>query len=561
MKPFHLAALLALGMSLPIRAAEAPRWLKAEMPRAGDEELIFTPKGFSKPGLPASAAGANTAHLRVTVRDAATGNPTFCRVNVVGPDGNYYEPASSPLKPYSLTGTWPKQLAGNRVGKAPIRYFGRFFYTGGEFAVEVPAGRIAVEVWKGFEFAPLRHELDVLPGDNPPVSLILRRSIDMAAQGWHGGDPHLHFPRSSHEDDEIILDLLEAEDVRYGSILCYNPTSSYDGRMAAQEIPQRDLGRASIVRRGDYRIVSAQEYRSNQYGHTKVFLADRLVNDGAAYDPNLLPVFADGVKPLRDAGAVVFWAHGGYGKEIFADYLLNSADGVELLQFGVYRRVGLEGWYRILNTGHRFPASGASDYPACRKLADCRTYVHSDQAPNIDAWLRGMKAGRSFFTTGPLLLLEVAGRRPGDVIDLLRSGNLPVHVRARCEVTPITHVDLIVNGEVVKRLRINAADGVGRWHEVRAELAIDQPAWIAAAAWSSAPSGSPDAEAHTNPVYVDLAGRRPWSDEDAAWLLDRLDEQIAHHRKRVAGADREAVLSHFLRAREHLVDLRSRNER
>ena len=557
MPPRQLIVLCGLGVAITTRAAETPRWLKPDQPRPGDEERVFTPRGFSRPGVPAVADAATGARLRVVIRDAATGRPTFCRVNVVGPGGDFHQPATNHLKAFGLTGTWPRQMAGNRVGKAPIRYFGRFFYSDGDFNVNVPQGRVAIEAWKGFEFAPIRHEVETQPGDNPPIALTLRRSVDMAAIGWHGGDPHLHFPRNTPEDDQIILDLMEAEDVRYGGILCYNPTSSYRGDMASQEIPQRSLGMVSVARRGDHQILSGQEYRSNQYGHTKVFLVDDLVRAGESYDPNLLPVFADAVKPLRDRGAIVFWAHGGYGKEIFADYLLHAVDGVELLQFGVYRRIGLEGWYRILNIGHRLPASGASDYPACRKLADCRTYVHCGPGSGMDDWLRGMKAGRSFVTTGPLLLLDVEGRRPGDTISLSRPGRLQTIVKLRCEVAPVTHVDLIVNGTIRERRKLDANAGRGQWIELRTDLEIEQPAWIAAAAWSSAPSGSPDAEAHTNPVYVDLAGRRPWNDADAGWLQTQLDQQIAAHRRRLQDPTRDAVLDHFLRARHRLVELRS----
>jgi hypothetical protein len=85
-------------------------------------------------------------------------------VNVVGPDGNFYEPAENPLADYSLTGTWPERLAGNRPSKAPIRYFGHFFYTPGKFTVRVPAGKSRVEVWKGYEYRPVMKEVDLAAG-------------------------------------------------------------------------------------------------------------------------------------------------------------------------------------------------------------------------------------------------------------------------------------------------------------------------------------------------------------------------------------------------------------
>ena len=66
-----------------------------------------------------------------------------------------------------------------------------------------------------------------------------------------------------------------------------------------------------------------------------------------------------------------------------------SPTGVELLQFGIYRGIGLEGWYHVLNAGFRFPVIAACDYPACRKLGDCRTYV----AHRWRAQLRGLADG------------------------------------------------------------------------------------------------------------------------------------------------------------------------
>ncbi|HWC89651.1 MAG TPA: hypothetical protein VG433_08350 [Pirellulales bacterium] len=113
----------------------------------------------------------------------------------------------------------------------------------------------------------------------------------------------------------------------------------------------------------------------------------------------------------------------------------------------------MEGWYRILNIGYRFAALGACDYRFCRALGDCRTYVYHPKRPNSAEWVRGVVAGRSFFTTGPLVLLEVDGARPGDVIERRGSGtqSLRARVRLRSEVAPVTHAELVVTGRSVGR--------------------------------------------------------------------------------------------------------------
>src|SRR5579871_1675643 len=124
---------LRLGALLPFLAAAslagwqkpAPKPLPPEAD-AREEALIQTPAGFARQGQPAVAE--------------ATGRPTFARVNVVGADGNYYEPSDHALAPWSL------HRAGNRPGKGPIRYYGWFFYCPGEAVVRVPAGPVRVEV-------------------------------------------------------------------------------------------------------------------------------------------------------------------------------------------------------------------------------------------------------------------------------------------------------------------------------------------------------------------------------------------------------------------------------
>ncbi|MEX0676533.1 MAG: PVC-type heme-binding CxxCH protein [Pirellulales bacterium] len=525
-----------------------------------DEAYIFTPRGFAQEGKPAVAGGANTARLNVTITDRASGEPTFCRVNVVGSDGNYYQPKNNPLIDYSLRGTWPDTLAGNRPGKAPIRYFGRFFYTSGEFAVEVPTGPVRVEVWKGFEYRPVTRSVDLAAGTIGDVKLSLERTVPMADKGWYSGDPHLHFIRTGEADEKKIFDLLEAEDIRFGMVLAYNETNAYPGVMAQLATPQlRGLGTESIRRRGDYQIVSGQEYRNVVFGHVLLFLRDSLVLEGQNLDPNLGPVFGQIGEETQKLGGYAFHAHGGYAQEIWADLVQGATNGVELLQFGIYRGIGLDGWYHVLGSGFRFPGIGACDYPACRKLGDCRTYVHLDGEPTFAGWLEGAALGRSFMTSGPLVLLEVDGRRPGDTIATSDSKPLSLKIRVvvSSETARVSDVQLVVNGRVARELRARPLPGEPQELVLEETLEVSEPSWIAARAFSTSPTGSPDAEAHTNPVYVYLNGRRPYSEADADWLVARLDEQIADHEARDV-PERKVPVEYFRRSRDILLDIKKR---
>src|SRR5262249_5100961 len=151
----------------------------------------------------------------ISVHDQATGKPLFCRINVVGPDGNFYQPRTNYLSQYSLTGQWPQKGSwGNRPGKAPFRYVGRFFYSWGDVIVSVPPGTTRVEVWKGFEYRPESKTIEVAAGQTTKVDIELMKSVSMPSENYYSGDLHIHIPRETERDEETILDLLEAEDLR-----------------------------------------------------------------------------------------------------------------------------------------------------------------------------------------------------------------------------------------------------------------------------------------------------------------------------------------------------------
>src|SRR5262249_4348647 len=158
--------------------------------------------------------------------------------------------------------------SGNREGKAPIRYLGRFFYSWGNAEVEVPPGVVRVEVWKGFEYKPQIATAQVAAEKAASVEVKLSDPVGLSKSGYFSGDSHLHFRRQTDADEQTILDLMEAEDVRFGSILAYNePAGPYAGIMETLATPQfRGLGAASERSRGDFHMFSGQEYRSS-YGH------------------------------------------------------------------------------------------------------------------------------------------------------------------------------------------------------------------------------------------------------------------------------------------------------
>ncbi len=552
----------------PKRSPKSPTPLAAPAPavnavRPEDEAYLFTPAGRHQPGEPVLKPPANPCRVKVTVTDAATGQPTFCRVNVVGGDGNYYFPKQNYLTPYALTGKWPKSGMGNREGKAPIRYLGRFFYSWGNFEVEVPPGNTRVEVWKGLEYRPRAVVTQLVKDQKFDLAISIANEVKLAQVGYYPGDSHLHFRRQTDADDQTILDLMEAEDVRFASILAYNePAGPYAGIMETLAAPQfRGLGVTSERSRGDYHMFSGQEYRSS-YGHLNLYFRKDLVLGNKRVNANDGPLYGLLARETREQGGFAFYCHGGYAQTmpyatIYADAIQGNVDGVELLQFGIYRELGLGDWYRLLNVGYRFPCLGASDYPACRWLADCRTYVQMPGPKNMKAWFEGASAGRSFVTTGPLLLLEVDGKPPGERIEIAGPGphSVTARIRVRSEVAPVSDVHLIVNGKTARKWKVPAEQSEGKWVEFESQIELREPAWIAARAFGASPNGSPNADAHTNPVYVSLDGRLPYDRESLDALVTKLDTEL-RDKKRRHFDEKTALVDYFERSRDILLKIR-----
>jgi hypothetical protein len=177
--------------------------------------------------------------------------------------------------------------------------------------------------------------------------------------------------------------------------------------------------------------------------------------------------------------------------------------------------------------------------------------------PSFADWLRGAADGRSFVSSGPLLLLEVDGWQPGDRLNKTGPGphTATARIRLRCEVTPVTHAQLIVNGQVVRTWTIPAGRQQGAWWEVEQRLDLRGSSWIAARAYSTTPGGKSDAEAHTNPLFVYLNGRAPYRRTSLENWLARIEGQIAVHRLR-SFAEKPRVLNYFEQARDALLQIR-----
>ncbi len=126
----------------------------------------------------------------------------------------------------------------------------------------------------------------------------------------------------------------------------------------------------------------------------------------------------------RSGGNDPLNANLGGAKGFVVDAALRTTDAIEWSNSGT---AGFFPWYAVLNNGLRVTAVGGEDSISSlhrtKLVGSARTYVHTgDRGLDADAWFEGVRRGRAFVTTGPLVELTVNGRMPGDEVKLPASG-------------------------------------------------------------------------------------------------------------------------------------------
>ncbi|MFN2565302.1 MAG: CehA/McbA family metallohydrolase [Gemmatimonadaceae bacterium] len=514
-----------------------------------------------------------TALIALDVRDAATGRPVPARVSVRRADGRYFAPDDA----------WRHaDEAFVRGGDHRFEY--GYFHTRGRDTVVVPAGRVAVEVWRGPEYRVTRREVDVGEDEILPLRLSLTRLTDMAARGWWGGDLHVHMNYGgAYRNTPAQLALQgRAEGLHVLENLIVNKE---------QRIPDIAYWRPDPdpVSTDGFLLAHGQEFHTGFWGHTGlVGLREHyLLPDYAAYPrtalASLYPTNAVVADLARAQGALMGYVHpfdsrpdtsrveGGVPYELPIDAAVGKLDYLEVMGYSDHL-ITSEVWYRLLNCGFRVPAGAGTDaFPSFASLRGppglVRVYARVESggrravlAPSSGShrrFLDAIKAGRTFVTNAPLLDFQITGpddvtRQSGDEIRL-PAGRQQLRVRAilRSNV-PVDHLELVGNGRVIASLSLTSN---GTSADTTVVVPVEESGWYVLRAWSDWPR-LPVLDlypfATTSPIYVEVAGApiRTRSDADyfLAWIA-RVDEAVRAHTAWNTTAERDEAMRTIAAAR------------
>ncbi len=436
--------------------------------------------------------------------------------------------------------------------------------------IRLPAGSYTVEFTRGPEYVKQSQTLTVGAGPRPEQwSFRLKRWIDPARMKWYSGDHHIHAAGCSHYEaptqgvlPKDMMRHIVGEGLNVGDVLTWGPCYYYQKQFFEAKV--NNLSTAEHLLRYD---VEVSGFPSSFSGHlTLLGLKDQeypgadTIEDWPTWN---LPI----LKWAKAQGAVTGFAHSGWGLEVktqdLPNYEVPRFDGIGAQEYVVdvtHDAVDfisaadtpavweLNVWYHALNSGFRTRIAGETDFPCIygERVGMGRSYVQLTGALDYDAWVRGLRDGRSYVSDGKSHLLDfkvdglAAGTNGSELrLDAPRRVRVTARVAARLDEQPDEAVrarrpdqtpywdleraragnsrevplEVVVNGRAVAR-KVVVADGSLR--EVVFDINVERSSWVALRILPSS---------HTNPVFVVVGGKPVRaSRRSAEWCLKSVDQ-------------------------------------
>lgn len=431
---------------------------------------------------------------------------------------------------------------------------------------QVPSGEYTLIVERGKAYHP--HVGSITVADQEVlVEVALKRWIDMAALGWYSGDLHVH--RELAELPNVIM----AEDLNVVFPLTNWVTFS-DTPPSAGDKNLRTPLPDELIRVDDHHVIypRSTEYEIFTVGNQRHTLGALFVLG----HPEALQETVPPWKPVIDAArsadpSVLFdmdklaWPFAMTLPVIAPDATYELANNHMWRTEFAFRQWytptppfiappfgategGESEWidftlgmyYTLLNCGFRMPpsagtANGVHPVPA----GFGRVYVHLPDGFDFQAWKQGLQQGRSFVTTGPMLLVTADGRQPGETFDIDSSTTapIPLHVEVISQ-SPISFSEVVINGvpEQLLRGRAEKTEAGAYRTVIDATIQPSKSGWFAVRSFEDR-AGGRVRFAHTAPWYVrvdDQPTKPNWAERE--YLISRMTNEIQRSRGVVSAA-------------------------
>jgi len=478
-------------------------------------------------GRSAGVRAIAPATQRVTLRAVQKGGrkPVAVKLHVHGEAGEYLAPTDRHRIPNPA---WFEDYS------VDFSHGGRHHctYVDGRAELNLPVGRVYLEVSKGFEIRPVRKAVRVTKATREIV-VEIDRVLPWRKKGWVTADTHVHFlsPQSAMLEGAgegvNVVNLLASQ---WGELM--TNVGDFDG---ATTFGSKEAGGD-----GEWLVRVGTENRQHVLGHISLLgyrgpiiapMTTGGPDESAIGDPIEI-LLTEWARRCRKQRGVVILPHFPNPRlEGAAAIVSGDIDGVEMTAWGdLYCGIdpySLSDWYRYLNCGYLVAAVGGTDkMSATTAVGTVRTYarIPRGQPLSYEAWKRAVRAADTFVTYGPLLELAVDGHRPGSTIRMSRNGGtVDVTWQAASVTVPMSRVELIVNGEIRQSKAVGKWSAAGNWR-----VKLDRSSWVALLIRGHYRDKPEIVAAHSSPVMVQLDRSEFFAAADAVTILEQIEGALAY---------------------------------
>lgn len=440
------------------------------------------------------------------------------------------------------------------------------------FHAELPIGEYWIEIERGKEYHPFRQRLSIT-NEVHDKTISLKRWTNQADLGWFSGETHVHRRLSELPNVMVAEDLNVAFPVTFWTTRSDAAPDLKPSTLRRQGPspfgPREDRGSKIIAvapthvvfpRNTEYEIFSVN-------GKSHVLGALFLLNHRSQFDL-LAPPIGEIVRKAHAEGALLDldkhnwpWSlmlvanaeidlfelsnnsvwRAGFGfrqaPEELPDWLNVEKDGPTSFTEWGWLEFGWKYYYALLNCGFRMsPTAGTASGVHPVPLGYSRVYVHTGPEFDADQWLAGLKAGRSFVTTGPMLDVTVNGRRSGETLSMKNIGASKSHrvqiVIDSLSEQPVSAIEIVRTGDVVQRIvPALTRTPAGAWRaQIQTDVEFAESGWVAVRSIEPRELGR-RRFAHTAPWYIEIAERpqRPRRKE-VEYFIKSLQQETERNR-------------------------------
>jgi hypothetical protein len=466
-----------------------------------------------------------TQRVRLRVVAEATNRPVPVKLHVHGEAGEYLAPVDRHriVNPYWYE-DWSVDYQ-NPPAHACT-------YIDGDTTLELPLGKVYLEISKGFEIAPIRRVVTI-GADTREITIPLKKVLPWREQGWVTADTHVHFlsPTSAHLEGAAegvnVVNLLASQ---WGELM--TNVGDFDGRLTHGS---REAGGD-----GEYLVRVGTENRQHVLGHISLLgyhgpiiapMTRGGPDESALGDP-VDVLLTEWAQQCRRQGGIVVLPHFPNPRaEHAAAIISGQIDAVEMTSWtNLYAGIdpySLSDWYRYLNCGYFVAAVGGTDKMSAQAAVGAvRTYARlpKDRPFDYEAWKEAVRSGQTFATFGPLMEFSFDGQPPGTRLKLgATGGSFDVEWRLASVTVPMTRVELIVNGEIRESRKVAPQEERGHWR-----VKIERSSWVALLVRGQYRGHPEIIAAHSSPVMVAVEGSPFFAAADALTILHQVEGALAY---------------------------------